>query len=500
VEDPKKTFTSTINSNITKTITTASLDPLQAPLELPTPYTPKVKSLSLDYTAAVALDFRDAQSSAYYLRNSIDQLFHIHPFGQGQLQPVPEAQYPAAGYRKPAKLIPTAFLFPQFTVEGRSVEGELHIGLTAVNPPETIALLFQLLEGSGDPDLEAPSIYWSYLSDNVWKRLEPFRIAADSTKGLTRSGIIRMDLPANLTADDTILPTGMAWLKASVLNHSTALPFAIRVASQAVLAIFDDQGNDPERLRNPLPADSIKNLNPKDFNISKLFQPFSSFGGRIKEAETDYYIRVSERLRHKQRAITIWDYEHLVLQQFPQIYKAKCSNHTNRISERAPGNVLMTVIPNLRNVVSMNPLEPKVDVGTLGEIYAFLRRINPEFATLLVRNPKYERIKLKFIVYFKPGYDGDHYVQVLNTEIVRFLSPWAYDNASEIAFGGTIYRSALLDFVEERPYVDYVTQFEMYHINEASLLQDVSAAIASTTDAVLASVPQHEIITHQPAC
>jgi Baseplate J-like protein len=487
-------------NNLTKSITTKSLDPLQAPVELPTPYTPKIKSISLDYTSAVALDFSNAQSSGYYLRNTVDQVFHIHPFGQGQIQPVPEAQYAAASYRRPAKLIPTSSLLPQFTVDGKMIEGELYLGLQGMKAPETVAILVQLLEGSGDPDLEVPVIHWSYLSDNVWRSLEAYRIVADTTKGLTRSGIIRIDVPANATQDDQILPSGSVWLRVSVLNHSTALPFAISLATQAVLAVFDDQGNDPNRLRQALASNSIKSLNPKDFDIAKVMQPFAGFGGRHQEDEADFYLRVSERLRHKQRAINIWDYEHLVLENFPQLYKVKCSNHTSRISERAPGNVLVTVIPDQRNIVARNPLEPKVDVGTLGEIYQFLKRINPEFAILRVRNPRYERIKLKFIVYFKPGFDEGYYTQVLNTEIVQYLSPWAYDSAAEIAFGGMVYRSALLDFVEERDYVDYVTQFEMYHINGANIAQDVSVAEASTTDAVLVSVSVHEIITHQPAC
>jgi hypothetical protein len=54
--------------------------------------------------------------------------------------------------------------------------------------------------------------------------------------------------------------------------------------------------------------------------------PYSSFGGRETEDTTEFYQRVSERLRHKERAITIFDYERLVLESFPEVYKVECVN------------------------------------------------------------------------------------------------------------------------------------------------------------------------------
>jgi YD repeat-containing protein len=56
--------------------------------------------------------------------------------------------------------------------------------------------------------------------------------------------------------------------------------------------------------------------------------PYDSFGGRVAEDDSTFYTRVSERLRHKDRAITLFDYERLVLEEFPEIYKVRCLNHT----------------------------------------------------------------------------------------------------------------------------------------------------------------------------
>jgi hypothetical protein len=69
--------------------------------------------------------------------------------------------------------------------------------------------------------------------------------------------------------------------------------------------------------------------------------PYPSFGGRVTEDNAEFYNRVSERLRHKDRAITIFDYERLVLESFPDIYRVKCIDHTDEGCELAPGHVLV---------------------------------------------------------------------------------------------------------------------------------------------------------------
>jgi hypothetical protein len=57
-----------------------------------------------------------------------------------------------------------------------------------------------------------------------------------------------------------------------------------------------------------------------------------------------------------------------------------------------------------------------------------------------------------------------------------------------------VYKSQLIDFVEDTDYVDYVTDFRMYDLRGgAGDFDDVSEALAATPDAILVSDATHDI-------
>jgi hypothetical protein len=312
---------------------------------------------------------------------------------------------------------------------------------------------------------------------------------------LINSGIIKFSLPDEASADNNLLTNGLHWIRARVGGNSEAFSDLINVHAQAVKASYVDDGNDPSRLKIELPAKTINKLVNKDFEIKSMSQPYPSFDGRIKEQKSEYYTRVAERLRHKQRGITIRDYEHLVLEQFPEIYKTKCINHTSKYSEYAPGNVSVVVIPYFKSQNEKNPFELKVSKAKLNKIRKFLVKLNSPFVKLDVRNPKYETIKVAFGVEFHIGFDRTFYEKQLNEEIKEFISPWAFGKEENVIFGGKINRSIILNFIEERPYVDYVTHFLMFH-KEDENKEPISVLIAEGTSAssVLASALDHTIL------
>ncbi len=456
------------------------------------PYTPLMASLTLGYTATETIDY--TQQGRDDFDDRVENVFQIGPFGHREIYPIAGA--PAAGVPIDRKLV------PEFTVTVRekrgsrseTAEGTLLIGIDGLEPPQNLALLLQVAEGSEDPAATAQEVVWSYLSQEEWVDFGTRQILADATRGLLTSGIVKFAVPEAMSASRTVLPAGLHWIKASVARDTRAVPRLIAVHPQAVVASFRDQGNDPAHLAQALAAESISKLRTRTAAVKSVRQPYASFGGRRRESDESFYTRVSERLRHKGRAVTLWDYERLVLEKFPEVYNVRCLNHTGGGCEHAPGRVTLVVVPNLRNKNAVDPLKPRFSLNKLASIRGCLAELASDFITLEVVNPDYEEIRVRFNVRFRPGRDKGHFTRQLDREIVGFLSPWLHDDALDLTLGGRIHRSSILNFVEEREYVDFVTDFEMdHHHAGARINRNVEEAVATHSGAALVSAQHHEI-------
>jgi hypothetical protein len=284
----------------------------------------------------------------------------------------------------------------------------------------------------------------------------------------------------------------MFWIRAAVHEASDAVCRLLLLAPQAMQAVFSDQGNAPDFSATPLPAGTVTQLATPVAAVKSITQPFPSFGGRGAEQPPDFYLRISERLRHKERAIDLWDYERLILEAFPQIYKVKCLNHTHYepadpgdagssgpcaggvYRELAPGHVTIVALPNLKSQQQRDPLKPYTSLGVLQEIQSFLNQRTGCFVQLHVRNPQFEELRASFNLQLRAGYDQAYYTKQLQQAITRFLSPWAFNGSGVPSFGGKIYKSALINFVEQQHYVDFVTDFKLF--------QDIPCQPAGTVD------------------
>ena len=400
------------------------------------PYTPKMKSLGLSYDASLEIDVK-----AYSRGPETDQIFHIHAFGYNEVQP-----------ERPGQAI--AFL-PQY-----DHEGELYIGLQDAVPPQTVSLLFQMAEGSADPDLAPVPVEWSYLSDDRWLSLGNGNVLLDTTRGLINSGVVELRLePA---AANTRLPAGHYWLRAAIARNGDSVCDTIAIHTQAVSASFLDRGNAASHYARPLPAETITETVVPEPGLDAVKQPYTSFGGKTEEEHRVFYTRISERLRHRQRALTPWDYERLVLERFPQLYKAKCLPAGSSGRPEDIGQVEIVVIPDIRNQVPFDPFEPKVPADLIADIEGYLADKIPPYADVRVRNPHYVPVKIRFGVRFRPDRDEGFYIRKLNEELKRFLSPWAYEEAADITIGGRIYANSIVNFVDERDYVDYIATISLF--------------------------------------
>ncbi len=466
--DAAKSAVITSVLNGTTTTTTVAI------ADISEPYTPVVKEITLNYLAVTSLDFSKEEQSSF---------IHITPFGSEKLTNND-----------------SVLLLPPF-----NNEGELFIGIENFITDQTLSILFQVAEGTADPLATKQELKWYYLvADNKWIEFEKQDIA-DATDDLTNSGIIKFNISNNAVSQNTFMGEQLHWIKATVHEKTNAVCKLINIVAQAALAKFSDYRSTGNYFKNTLPASSISKLVASDAAIKKITQPYASFNGRMNETDEYFYIRVSERLRHKSRSISMWDYERMVLEQFAGIFKVKCINHTQILeqtsggstlytdNELKPGYVLVIPIPDLQNKNAYDPLRPNTSIGLLTDIKKFLYNYISPHANLDVRNPRFEEIQLEFKVKFITE-DNEFYEQQLKEEIQQYLAPWAFNQATDIEFGGKISKSTLIDFIEERPYVDFLSCVNMYVIVDGVKSSNVEEAIATSARSVFVSVKSDDAV------
>ncbi len=140
-------------------------------------------------------------------------------------------------------------------------EGMLFIGLENAKPLQTLSMLFQFAEGSAeDEDNDPPVINWSYLTHNEWRPMRGEDLISDGTYGFQTTGIMKINIPADATNNNTIITSGLHWLCASVTRDANRIPMLIDIRTQAVTVTFKDNHNDASHFDTPLTAGSITKL------------------------------------------------------------------------------------------------------------------------------------------------------------------------------------------------------------------------------------------------
>lgn len=455
------------------------------------PYIPTIQSISLSYKAYS--DTVNISSPAQGdFENSDLYFFHLTYFGQMREHRYQRQQIESQLH---ASLDSAVSLLPRY-----NHAGELLVGFSQLNADESVSVLFQVAAGSANPDLPSTDLQWFVLCNNYWKPLSRSEVVLDTTNQLLTSGIIQFIIPSEATTQNTILPRGFLWIKAAIQlnptldNPVTAVCQLIDVVANAIEVRFVDQGNDPQHLLTALAPGKVTQLQAGTSAIKAVKQPYASFGGRPLETDSIFYTRVSERLRHKNRCLTPWDYERIILEAFPNVHQVKCIPHAKENSWLAPGHVLIVVVPDLKNNNILNPLEPKVDADTLARITTCVQERAGMQVKIKVKNPHYQKIKLDFWVKFRLGYEVNYHKTILEQDIIKFLSPWAYQGDRDITFGGKIYKSVLLNFVEDLAYIDYVTDFKLYSFSgEITNNTDMNEVQPQTPDTILVSATTHLI-------
>lgn len=411
------------------------------------PLSPVVRSLRLDYDAAdkivLSHPLPEDQPARFY---------SIHPFGYAEHN----------GRATPM-------------LAGFNEQGHLYLGLAETGPQQSLTLLFQFRDSGFSPvpsllnhvDEAAARIRWRYLAGNQWLDLPDLLRISDTTMGLTRSGIIKFSLPEDISTSHTIMPPGLCWLEAAAPNVADAYwSNVLKIDAQAVTAtrICDIHS---DLVPAVLPAGTITQLTAKLPQIKSVRQPFATGDGRSRENEADFRTRVSERLRHKDRAIQTFDYERMVLDQFPEVGQVKCIGYNHSLyfpgaDPVPPGMLYVVVAPRLEDC---DHNEPRLPQFALKKIEDYLRNHTSAWVKdIHVINPVYETLKVFANVEFNGDGDAAYYCDDLDAAISQYLQPWKTTPGKPLMIGsGQVQGYQLALFIQRQNYVKRLQKMSMLH-------------------------------------
>ncbi|WP_454766432.1 baseplate J/gp47 family protein [Cupriavidus campinensis] len=452
------------------------------------PYTPVIESLSLNYQASQDIDLTGAATPGHGNADGLLQaVYHLHPFGVSPM---------SRGHGQPPALL------PRF-----ANDGNLYVGLSGGDPQGALSLFFHLRKevAAGRWADAEPALHWSAWQDGGWQPLPAHALVSDGTQGMLRPGIVQLNLPAGM-ADDYMAQLGQMgqggqayWLRLSADWGFVRLAGLYGVHAHAVrVTRCAPPGADADTVQIALPPGSIDRPERSVPGLGAVVQVGPSEGWRAADPPEAVRLRGAERLRHKARAVTRWDYERLVLDAFPAVWKAKCFPHhevtiddemaanrrtRHRHLANRPGQVLVVVVPHPQSGELFSSTEaPRFDAAVLDAMQRYLQSCAPPGASVRVRNAAYERAQLRCIVRLTPDAHPGAAVRQLNRAIVEYLSPW-HPEGIGAEFDWRVRAEAVEAFLRGQPGVDAVGRVSMLHIvrndNQFNALRDTATRVVN---------------------
>ena len=322
----------------------------------------------------------------------------------------------------------------------------VYLGIEGARPDTSLSLLLSVSHPSAyEPAPEIPQ--WAFLSGNTWKKVVPLK---DSTDNLLKSGILRFDLsdPA-LFEPHSIMPCDKLWLRVSfpVLVGSAEIGSAV---AQAVELVPDPLSAGVHQKGAALPPGSVIKPLYAIAGVKKVLQPLAGFEGEFDESERGFMVRVSERIRHKDRCVTTWDYERMLLEAFPSLSMVRCLHSVSAAGRR---KVEVVVVPKMHE---KGDLAPVVSLAQKMEMERLLTSKSSVFSDISVVDPIYEPVSVSCEISLMPGLaDVKEYSARIAGSLASYLAPWAGGD-EDVDVDYSTSESSILFFLEKLPYVDNV--------------------------------------------
>ena len=476
-------------------------------VEVPTPYTPRASKATINYQASVS--FETTAVTEQSERQQQHQLIHLHPLGHSHISESGSA-------------------FHRTLVKQSDDNGYLDLTLMDITPPDEISIFFKIASIDRVTVNINSTVKWYWLSEQGWSEFFTARqgveenepvIISDSTNELLNDGILRLKVPENLYKEIDSDGNALYHIQArfsgvkdelSCVNDELSgvndeLPRYSKITAihtQVITATFANPEQYPIHLEQSLAANTIESTLEDIDEITEVLQPYISFDQRPVESQSHFYTRTSERLRHKDRAIAAWDYERLILEEFPQLHLVRAirPKHDTNSVQCGDYAVNLVVVP---KVTDSSILQPQVPLFLKKEIKEFICQKCPPWVTLSVLDPVYLEVKFTIKVNLHSDVNSGHSMQILNDKLVEFFNPW---NSPELidspelnkktANGEQIYLTDAADLINQLPFIKklfYIKATSRLSSGNSSNIEEGIMIKPSSANVIVVPATKHDI-------
>ena len=338
-------------------------------------------------------------------------------------------------------------------VDDAGTPGMVAIGLDlpAEVTGSTVSLYVALDSAAPCGSTEDPTAHWEWWDGAAWRTLS----VADGTHRMREAGLLRFVAPDGWAqgCEDVTADAGR-WIR-FVTEEPSRIGVIHDVIPDAVIAEYMSQALDPgadPTSATALPPGAIKGTLSPIAGVKKITH-LASVRGRGPEPDEGFRRRASSLVRHRGRAITAWDYEQLVAEQFPEVAAVRCLPHVGSGGGRAPGWVGLVVIPDQRD----KP-QPKPSVSLAGRIGDALRPVMAIGAEAAILCPIYIPVSVTASVTLRRGVAALTGKAAVTQALDTLLHP---TGMQPTRWGVSLYSSTLIAALERVAVVDVVTSFAM---------------------------------------
>lgn len=256
---------------------------------------------------------------------------------------------------------------------------------------------------------------------HYWERMTLSFTRKDETIASLISGCMQMQLPETLSPQ-LFDSNGLLWIRIGY-NDVDDVNFpdikAIYTNAAQLKMILPEHGQE-DLLINSETGEVTEDVLIPGLNKIRRITPF--YNGRSREDSQKKLMRIAEYAAHKGRAVTKKDYERLIIQEFPDIAKAKC------ITNRNGSDTTLHIVVLPEKNMAERKIHPLTPPHLLFSIERYIRSLTSSYVKEVnVLNPVYEEIIFRLRIELK-GYFSVKRRKLLAQRLNEFIAPWQYTN------------------------------------------------------------------------